>query len=148
MSRKVILLLLLSFVFSAGFAQSDTVKVAPGGVIEYRQRNIFSAGHFFVNGNEESVKQIHTRLMNDKISAYDFNKAKKYDKLAQYMAFLLLAGSIATPIVNHGSDTFTNTAAKVTAGATCGFIIPGFVFRIKSDHHFTKAVRLYNQQYQ
>jgi len=142
--KKILFFLLLSFVVKVSYAQSDTAKSAPHGLIQYSRPGFFRNGKFSVDGQQETFKEITYRLANDKASAYEYNQFRKYNHLTAYMGGAAIACLISSLIVNDNNNGWKNTPAKVLVGAGFGFIIPEFIFAGKRNKHFWRSVNLYN----
>jgi len=146
--KKVLLLLLLGFVTTQNYAQSDSSKHITGGVIQYTRSGFWIRKvNYTIGGVPASGKEVVIKLMSYPASAKEDNIAAHYNTLA-WCAFGAVCASLATSLItNDSQNSFHTQSSKVFLGIGVGLIIPEWIFSGQRNHHFKKSLALYNQQF-
>jgi len=146
--KKVLLVLILSFIATLNYAQNSSSKLSSDSLIRFSRNRFWGTEKFFINGKQITQNELYAKLMNYPPSANEFKIYKKYRDLTNYAVGAALAFLAASAIATGNSSTFKNTSSKVFFGAGCGFIIPEAIFAGKRTRHFRRSFGLYNQQFQ
>lgn len=146
--KKILLILILSFIAKLNYAQSDSSKQSSlSGVIQYTAGGFWHKGKYSIDGKQITRNELFSALMNYPPSAKEFNEYKKYNTLTYCACGAALSCLITSLIANGNSSTFKNTTSKVFLGLGCGFIIPEAIFAGKRNKHYRQSLKLYNQQF-
>ncbi|MDB5031277.1 hypothetical protein [Mucilaginibacter sp.] len=145
--KRIFLFVVLGFITTVGYAQSDSLKRLSTGMIQYSPASFFRSGKFTVDGKQITVKEVNARLANYQPDADEYNKYKKYRNLTYYTCGSALGFLAASLIATGNSNTFKNTSSKIFAGIGIGLLVPEAIFASKRNKHFARAGYIYNQQF-
>ena len=146
--KKILLFLFLSFITALTYAQSDTSKLSSRHMIEFTKPTFFKSGKFYIDGKQQTVREVNTLLMNSPASASEYKEFKKYRNLTTYMFAGAMSCLVASLITNGNANTYRNTPSKILLGVGCAFIIPEFIFAGKRNRHYRQSFDSYNRQFQ
>jgi hypothetical protein len=145
---KILLFLFLSFITGLTYAQSDTSKLSSTHMIEWTKPTFFKVSKFYVDGKQQTVSEINTRLMNSPASAYEYKEYKKFRNLTYYTGGICVASLITSAIIAGNSSSFKKTTGNVLLAVGYAFIIPVTIFGLKRNKHYGRSIDSYNRQFQ
>lgn len=146
--KKILLFLFFNIITVLTYAQSDTSKLSSAHMIEVTKPTFFKGSKFYIDGKQQTVSEINTRLMNSPASAYEFKEYKKNRNLTYYMGGAAIACLITSAIIAGSVNKTKNTVSNVLLGAGFAFMIPEVIFGLKRNKHYGRSIESYNRQFQ